>query len=122
MALHASSAENSHKKLQNVREHASRSQSIKQLDQHLLKISFRVRATKQESVEVRSLSKHDRIQWLVSKSKRIWIVHLKFRQLVDHVICVDAEKRMIYDNAEVYPFPLSVENLRRCGGPTAPEI
>lgn len=53
---------------------------------------------------------------MAGKEKGVEIVHIKFGTVFKHVICVDASKGLIYDNAEIHPIRLTSDNLRRCAG------
>lgn len=47
----------------------------------------------------------------------VYIVHLKQDGVVDHAVCVDCDKRLIWDSEEKSALTLTVESLVLCGGP-----
>ena len=66
------------------------------------------------------MPRKDRMRWLAERPTGVWLVHIKSGTELDHAVCVDAEKRLIFDNAETHPFSLTEVNLRRCGGEAFP--
>ncbi len=55
-------------------------------------------------------------RWLAESAKVVWIVKVVEIGIVDHCLCVDANRALIYYSAETYPLLLLEEVLRSCGG------
>ena len=104
-----------------VREQSPQGLSLKQLETHLRSMRLNIMASKSRSGELRSLAPQNRFDWLASITSGVWIVHIKFKNKLDHVICVDAARKLIYDNVETHPFPMNAKNLRLCGGDEHPQ-
>ena len=106
--------------VEHVRANLTRCQSLKNIDQPLAKLRLGVRSMKNRAAQMRSIARIDRMKWLSSLSSGIWIVHIRYGTALDHAVCVDAERKLIFDNAEEFPFPLTELNLQHCGGSEYP--
>lgn len=51
-----------------------------------------------------------------------YLLHLPEVEVVENVIAVDADRRLILDGVEPYPMRLSEEVLRLCGGQGAKNL
>lgn len=49
-------------------------------------------------------------------STGVYLVHLRQLGVVDHIVVVDAGRKLILDSEEPYPMTLSEGLLRKCGG------
>ena len=73
-------------------------------------------------VELRGLSKAEKqamgkepYLWL-SKQRRCSVVQFDLPGNVNHILCVDGQRRLVWDNEEDYPVELNADSLRLCRG------
>ena len=52
----------------------------------------------------------------------VFLLHLQELDVVDHIIIVDANRKLIFDSAEKFPMRLSERLLRQCGGEEAANL
>ena len=55
-------------------------------------------------------------RWICDQAEGVWIVRLTQVGLVDHCVCVDSKRGLIYDGEEEFPIRLAQESLALCGG------
>ncbi len=63
-----------------------------------------------------SEKKHFDPYWVVHSMKGVALVRIARYHGVDHLVCVDANARKIYDNMEEKTLKLCVDSLKACSG------
>lgn len=84
---------------------------------HKLRISGRLQKIKHDSNYLQNPFKV-----IAEFTSGIYLVHLKETGIVDYVVAVDANRRIILDSQEKYPMSLNENVLRLCGGDSASNL
>eukprot|EP00171_Calliarthron_tuberculosum_P004008 IDg4008t1 len=71
---------------------------------------------------IRSLKRVGPILREASVNCGVWIVHLEQRNQVDHAVCIDCERKLIWDSEEECALRLNTDYLMMCGGPECDSI
>ena len=69
---------------------------------------------KNGAAQMRSIARIDRTKWLSSLSSGVRIVYIRYGTALDHAVCVNAERKLLFDNAEGFPLTLTELNPIRC--------
>ena len=93
--------------------------SLKDLAAKFLEIGERVTKCMLRKCPEDAKKEHEQgrgFEYLESHASGVWVVHLTVPNVINHVLVVDCNERVILDNAELYPVYLTATNLRSCAG------
>ena len=78
-----------------------------------------LKLSKEENALLRSKNGNVAFDWVGNLTTGVWLIRITESGIVDHCVCVDGARNLIYDSEEEYPVQLGSETFRLCGGALA---